>query len=103
MRISYNDIYGSESVPIPPIVFLRLSDRQGETTFEYEVPINFKLEKSASHNFVSIKIVKGNWIGFTFKRSSDFDELCSNFEELKKQLTYDLNAIEELKKHAEKL
>jgi len=49
---------------------------------EYEVPLNFKFEKDTSHNFVSIKILKGNWIGFTFKKLSDFFELCTNFEEL---------------------
>jgi hypothetical protein len=67
------------------------------------VPINFKFEKAENHNFVSIKILKGNWIGFHFRRSTDFDELSSNLLELQTQLAYELSAINELKKHAEKL
>ncbi len=42
VRITYDDIVSSETVDVPPIVYLRLSDRIGDTTFEYEVPLNFK-------------------------------------------------------------
>ena len=73
VRITYNDIYANDTVLVPPIVILRLSDRKGETTFEYEVPINFKYESDTSQNFVSIKILMGQWIGLHFKKKADFD------------------------------
>lgn len=83
VRITYKDIYANDTVQVPPIVILRLSDRKGETTFEYEVPINYKFESDTTQNFVSIKILMGNWIGLHFKKKADFNELCSNFTELR--------------------
>lgn len=90
VRITYNDLpAGDDSILVPPIVILRLNDRVGETTLEYEVPINFKVEKNASQSFLSMKIIKGNWIGLHFKKKTDYDELSSCLDELCNELNYD--------------
>lgn len=82
VRITYGDILNGESVTVPPIIFLRLSDRIGDTTFEYETPLNFKFDMSLAQNFVAVKVFKGQWIGFHFKKESDRQTFCEDLSEL---------------------
>jgi hypothetical protein len=102
VRITYDDVKGSDKIPIPPIVFIRMTDLRGKTLFEYEIPLNLIFDVKLSPVLIAVKIVKGHWLGFHFKLEDHKKTFCEDVAYLRNLITFDEKSLKELKDYARK-
>ena len=85
-----------------PITVLRLyqedaeSGMVGDLVFEYEVPLNVKLEKLSS-KFTALSFSdRGEYVGFYFNQVDECGLMSTKLEELTEKLPYDVTEINAL-------
>ena len=102
VKITYDDVKANDSIKIPPVVFIRMTDRRGATLFEYEIPLNLIFDVKLSPVLIALKIFKGNWLGLHFKTESDKMTFCEDVAYLRTLITFDEQSLMELKVYARK-
>ena len=102
VRITYDDVKGNGSIQIPPIVIIRMTDFRGKTLFEYEIPLNIIFDVKLSPVMIAVKIIKGHWLGFHFKREDHKKTFCEDVAYLRNLITFDDKSLKELKEYARK-
>jgi hypothetical protein len=95
-------VKGNGSIQIPPIVIIRMTDFRGNTLFEYEIPLNLIFDVKLSPVMIAVKIVKGHWLGFHFKREDHKKTFCEDVAYLRNLITFDDKSLKELKEYARK-